>query len=199
MQRPLTAVFGLAAVALAIGVVAHNFRSPKAEGYGTAVREAGDDSSPMFAQGEAAPAADEGATPLLVDGFRADLRIGAGAGASMPDGSPVPALPFAAPRQVRFGIVLVSFSGAQPNPGQPPVSRSMADAKRLAENLLATAAQDFHAAVQQGDPGSAEDIGRVRLGVLEPAPEYVLFTLPVGGVGGPVETPRGYWIVKRLE
>jgi hypothetical protein len=39
----------------------------------------------------------------------------------------------------------------------------------------------------------------VRLGILEPAPEYVLFTLGVGAVGGPVDTPRGYWIVKRLE
>jgi parvulin-like peptidyl-prolyl isomerase len=36
-------------------------------------------------------------------------------------------------------------------------------------------------------------------GVLEPALEYTLFTLPVGGVSDPLETPRGYWIAKRTE
>ena len=46
---------------------------------------------------------------------------------------------------------------------------------------------------------ASDDVGRVKLGVLEPAPEYVLFTLGIDGVGGPVDTPRGYWIVKRLE
>ena len=48
-------------------------------------------------------------------------------------------------------------------------------------------------------PGSSDDLGRVKQGILEPAPEYVLFTMPVNAVGGPVETPRGFWIVKRLE
>ena len=36
-------------------------------------------------------------------------------------------------------------------------------------------------------------------GVLESAPEYVLFSLPKGGVSEPVDTPRGYWIVQRIE
>ena len=53
--------------------------------------------------------------------------------------------------------------------------------------------------MQQGDGGSSDDIGHIKLGVLEPAPEYVLFTLAVDAVGGPVDTPRGFWIVKRLE
>jgi len=35
-------------------------------------------------------------------------------------------------------------------------------------------------------------------GVLEPAPEYVLFTTVPGDVGGPVDTPTGYWIVKNI-
>jgi len=35
--------------------------------------------------------------------------------------------------------------------------------------------------------------------VLEPAVEYAIFTLPVGSVSDPLETPRGYWIVKRTE
>jgi parvulin-like peptidyl-prolyl isomerase len=105
------------------------------------------------------------------------------------------------PRQVRFGVVLVSYAGAQPSAAgssrQP--TRSKADAQALADKLMVTATTDFHAAVQQGDGGSSDDVGRVKLGVLEPAPEYVLFTLPVDGVGGPVDTPRGFWIVKRLD
>jgi parvulin-like peptidyl-prolyl isomerase len=119
----------------------------------------------------------------------------------MPDGTPVPPLPLTVPRQVRFGVVLLSYAGAQPSAagGSRPPTRSKPDAQALAEKILLTATQDFHAAVQQGDGGSSDDVGRVKLGVLEPAPEYVLFTLPVDGIGGPVDTPRGYWIVKRLE
>jgi parvulin-like peptidyl-prolyl isomerase len=118
----------------------------------------------------------------------------------MPDGLPVPPLPLNAPRQLRFGVVLVTYAGAQPSTnGVRPQPRSRADAKILAERLVSAAQQDFHAAVQQGDSGSADDVGRVKQGILEPAPEYVLFSLPVDAVGGPVETPRGYWIVKRLE
>jgi hypothetical protein len=96
--------------------------------------------------------------------------------------------------------VLVSYEGAQPSPTSSRVStRSKADARALAQKLLATAQQDFHGAVQQGDAGSSDDVGRVKLGILEAAPEYVLFTLPIDGVGGPIDTPRGFWIVKRLE
>ena len=51
----------------------------------------------------------------------------------------------------------------------------------------------------RGDSGSIEDLGRVPRGVLEPAPEYVLFTMPAGAVSDPVDTPRGYWIVKRID
>jgi hypothetical protein len=118
----------------------------------------------------------------------------------MLDGTPVPGLPLGVPRQVRFGVVLVSYAGAQPSAAEGrPSPRARADARALADKLVASAQQDFHAAVQQGDPGSADDVGHVKLGILEPAPEFVLFTLPVDGVGGPIETPRGFWIVKRLE
>jgi len=124
----------------------------------------------------------------------------AGPGSVLPDGSPVPPLPPTVPRQLRFGIVLVSYAGAQIGAnGERPSARSRAEARELAAKLATTAQHDFRAAVQQGDAGSADDIGTVKVGVLEPAPEYVLFTLPIDGVGGPVDTPRGYWIVKRLE
>jgi hypothetical protein len=35
--------------------------------------------------------------------------------------------------------------------------------------------------------------------MLEPAPEFVLFSLPKDGVSAPVDTPRGFWIVHRIE
>jgi hypothetical protein len=52
--------------------------------------------------------------------------------------------------------------------------------------------------VTRGDRGSTANAGRIPRGVLEPAPEYVLFTLPKGEVSPtPVDTPRGYWVVRR--
>jgi hypothetical protein len=37
-------------------------------------------------------------------------------------------------------------------------------------------------------------------GMLEPYIEYILFSLPKGAVcSEPIDTPRGYWIVKRLD
>ncbi len=119
-----------------------------------------------------------------------------GVGARFPDGAPVPALPDKAPLQVRFGVVLVTFAGAQ---GAPEHARSVREAHDIAVKLSADAQGDFHAAVVHGDSGSVDDAGRMPRGVLEPALEYALFTLPVGGVSEPLETPRGYWIVKRLE
>lgn len=130
-------------------------------------------------------------------GSGADYRAtGTGPGSRMPDGSPVPALSEAAPKVVRFAVVLVSYQGAQ---GAPPNARSKADAQALATKLAEQAKTDFHGAVAQGDPGSADDAGRIPRGVLELFPEYTLFTLPKGGVSDAVDTPRGFWIVKRTE
>jgi hypothetical protein len=207
MQRWATTLVGLAVVVLAVWVVAHNFHPPTPIGHDpsshapsdAAPAEAG---SPTFALADAGSSGDD-AGPLLLSDLvpvETDRRMDAGVGVAMPDGTPAPLLPFNAPREVRFGVVLVSYSGAQPSAGGgKPAGRSRADARALAAKLLVTAQQDFHAAVLQGDSGSADDVGRVRRGVLEPAPEYVLFLLDVGGVAGPVDTPRGYWIVKRLE
>lgn len=206
MQRWVTALVGLAVVVLAIWVVAHGFQPPKAIGHdpnpspassaqdgGAALSVAGDGGSAPLLEGDAGP--------LLLDDLLGGPRMDAGAGAVMLDGTPVPPLPLTVPRSVRFGVVLVSYAGAQPSAGggSRPATRSKADALALAQKLLQTAQTDFHAAVQQGDGGSSDDVGRVKLGVLEPAPEYVLFTLGVDAVGGPVDTPRGFWIVKRLD
>jgi hypothetical protein len=124
-----------------------------------------------------------------------EIRDG-GAGFTMPDGTPPPPLAPGAPRLVRFGVVLVTYAGAE---DAPRGARNKHDALELAQKLAAQAKSDFHAAVRRGDDGSADDVGSMRRGVLEPAPEYVLFSLPASGVSDPVDTPRGYWIVKRIE
>ena len=211
MERWATTLVGFAVVVLAVLLVAHNYQPPKAIGHDPNPHVTGDAGTedlraPMFALADggatAEPAPEAG--PLLLSDLvvptESDRRVDGGPGAAMLDGTSVPSLPAGSPREVRFGVVLVSYTGAQPSAaGAKPAARSRADAKGLAAKLRATADQDFHAAVQQGDAGSADDLGRVKLGVLEPAPEYVLFTLGVDAVAGPVDTPRGYWIVKRLE
>ena len=95
-----------------------------------------------------------------------------------------------------FGVILVTYKGAQ---GAPPNARSREAALELAKQIAVDAKQDFKAAVGKGDKGSDANMGRMPRGVLEPAPEYVLFSLPKDGVSDPVDTPRGFWIVHRIE
>ncbi len=207
MQRRVSTLVGLAAVLLAVWLVAHNFKAPQGLGGGASSVDGGlGGVTVSLDAGLAAVAPSDGGPLFLGDLALSEPRVDGGGGTTMLDGTPVPPLPLGVPRQVRFGVVLVSYEGAQPSvaglgEGRPvrPPTRSKTDARQLATKLVTTAEQDFHAAVQQGDAGSADDVGRVKLGILEPAPEYVLFTLGVGGVAGPVDTPRGYWVVKRLE
>lgn len=203
MQRRVTIALGVAVVALALWIVARNFHTPVAVGRDPAARlsDGGpEDGGLLYAYAEAGPQGDDSGLTPLGDFFATEGRGDAGLGATMPDGTPVPPLPMTVPRQVRFGVVLVSYAGAQPSAGGArPAARSRQDARTLADRLAVSAQQDFRGAVQQGDTGSADDIGQVKLGILEPAPEYLLFTLRVGEIAGPVDTPRGYWIVKRLE
>jgi|CZKU01.1.fsa_nt_gi hypothetical protein len=214
MQRWASTLVGLAVVVLAVWLVVRDFQPPapvgrevapswSADGGSLASPRDGGSSPPAAGGYASSPGTTDDAGSLLLSDLVAaesDRRTHGGIGAAMPDGTPVPLLPMGTPREVRFGVVLVSYTGAQPSVGGGhPSNRSRDDAKVLAAKLLATAQQDFHAAVQQGDAGSSDDVGRVKLGILEPAPEYVLFTLAAGGVAGPVDTPRGYWIVKRLD
>jgi hypothetical protein len=206
VTRWVTTLVGALAIATATWIAARGLHGP-----GAASRDAKSDeasvgataSTPRGGGGDGKLAASDDAGPLLVSDLAtlAGLSpIDSGAGTTLLGGEPVPPLPQTAPRQVRFGVVLITYEGAQlPSPGGRVSMRSRTDARRLSEKLALTAAQDFQAAVQQGDSGSSEDVGTVTLGVLEPAPQYVLFTLPVDGVGGPIDTPRGFWIVKRLE
>jgi hypothetical protein len=118
------------------------------------------------------------------------------AGATLLNGSTPPALAADAPKSVVFGVILVLYKGAQ---GAPPNARSREAALELAQQLATEAKTDFKAALAKGDKGSMENAGRMPRGMLEPAPEYVLFTLPKDGVSDPVDTPRGFWIVHRIE
>lgn len=203
MQRWLSIFFGIAAVAVAVlltGQAMSNWKPWRAPVDGSA------DGATLRDAGALTAAATDGADYLdLGDadyGSSMPLfptnepRRDGGVGFRMTDGSEVPALPPDAPLKVRFGVVLVTYAGAEM---ASPTARSKRDAEELARKLADDAKTDFHAAVRRGDDGSADDVGRVNRGTIEPAPEYVLFSLGVGKVEGPVDTPRGYWIVKRIE
>ncbi len=122
--------------------------------------------------------------------------INSDAGVTLLDGTHAPALAADAPKTAVFGVILVQYKGAQ---GAPPNARSREAALQMAKDLAVEAKQDFKATVAKGDKGSMENAGRMPRGMLEPAPEYVLFSLAKEGVSDPVDTPRGYWIVRRIE
>jgi hypothetical protein len=133
--------------------------------------------------------------PLLAGSWDLDAGAQAMVGPSS-DADPSGHLPSGSPKMVRFGVILVQYRGAQL---APLASRSKDDAFTLARSLAEAARTDFKAQVSKGDPGSMDDAGRIPRGVLEPSTEFALFTLGRGDVSDPVDTPRGYWIVKRIE
>jgi hypothetical protein len=190
-QRWVTIVLGAAVVALAVLLA---YRSaPQAGGAHGAVDAGPTDAAAASTAAAAVADADLLTAPTF--SFDGGLSLGDMVALDVPmEGGAQ--LPDKAPRSVRFGVVLVTFQGAQ---GASSLARSKADALTLATKLAEDAKKDFHGAVQRGDNGSMDDAGRMPRGALEPATEYALFTLPVGSVSDPVETPRGYWIVKRLE
>jgi hypothetical protein len=196
MQRWLSILLGLAAFGLAVLVVVRTTSDRpllRPDGRPDAAPLAAADAGKAK---DAAPLAPLAVLPApgLID--QAGEPLGGGTVARFPDGRPVPPLPEGAPKHVRLGVVLMTFAGAQ---GAPPSARPKSDVLALATKLAADAKSDFHAAVIRGDSGSSDDIGRIPRGVLEPALEYTLFTMPTGAVSEPLETPRGYWIAKRSE
>jgi hypothetical protein len=115
---------------------------------------------------------------------------------AQPDSGPVPPLPPRAPRSVTIGVIQFAYRGAELAPEHAPTK---AEASQKARSILELAIQDFARAVPKGDRGSGADIGEVPQGILEPAIEYVLFTMEAGSVHEAVlDTPRGYWIVRRI-
>jgi hypothetical protein len=108
-------------------------------------------------------------------------------------------LPLDAPESVRFGVILVTYRGAQ---GAPPDARSRDEARELAADLARDArggVRQFRAAARRGDRGSTANAGRIGRGVLEPDVERALFLLAPGEVGEPIDTPRGFWVARRIE
>ena len=115
----------------------------------------------------------------------------------MPDGKLVPELPADAPKSVSFGVVLLTYRGAE---GAPADARAKDAALTRAKELIETAQHDFADAVKKGDRGSTAEAGTMPRGVLEPNLEYVLFTLKKGEVyAQPIDTPRGYWVLRRTQ
>ena len=106
------------------------------------------------------------------------------------------AMPTGAPRTVRLGVVLVQYAGAE---GAPSSARAKPDALKHAVELAEKAKGDWKAAVKAGDSGSSEDIGRIPRGVLDRSTELTVFSLEKDGLSEPLDTPRGYWVVKRIE
>ncbi len=119
----------------------------------------------------------------------------------LPDGQPVPELPSGAPKRLKFGVVLFEYEGSQPAPGQVGTkARTKAEALELAKKAVELAKTDFASAVAKGDRGSVANAGSISRGILEPSVEYQLFTLAKGEVRlEPVDTPRGYWVLRRVD
>ena len=138
----------------------------------------------------------EGTGPLAPGVLGDDGAGSSDAGLTLLSGEAAPALAATAPKSVTFGVILIGYKGAQ---GAPPNAPSRDDALARAKQLAEDAKKDFKAAVARGDKGSMESAGKMPRGMLEPAPEYVLFSLPKDGVSDPVETPRGFWILHRIE
>jgi hypothetical protein len=116
---------------------------------------------------------------------------------TFPDGGKVPELPASAPAKIGFGAVIFAYQGAQ---GAPRDARSKEEARKKAAETIELAQKDFAAAVAKGDHGSTTDAGRLPRGVIEPPIEYYLFSLEKGKVHPePIDTPRGFWVVRRNE
>src|SRR5512145_1182011 len=106
-----------------------------------------------------------------------------------------PPLPDDAPHSIQLGVIQFPYRGAERAPRDAPTKQ---EALERALSAIPAAREDFAATVSKGDAGSSADLGRVPRGVLEPDIEHVVFTLEPGEVHGePLDTPRGYWIVRR--
>lgn len=180
--RTIGLVFGAGVVALAV------FR-PRALGFAANAQEpvapsAQATSQPAATATAPAPTLPPAAKPLQKDRFT-----------RLADGSPVPALPPDAPNSVRFGVILIAYAGSELAEADAP---SRSEAFSRASELIPQAREDFALAVKKGDRGSLANAGRIAQGVLEPAVESALFRLKTTEVSDPpIDTPRGFWVVRR--
>jgi hypothetical protein len=195
MQRTTSVTVGLLFVAALAAVAVLGLR-PKREPEPTSAPRP---SASVPARASAAPSGSMGAPPgpANLDGGVAGEPMVTEGFENFPDGGKVPELPASAPARVGFGAVIFSYRGAQNAPGD---ARSKEEARKKAAETIELAQKDFAAAVAKGDKGSTTDAGRLPRGVIEPPIEYVLFTLEKGKVHlEPIDTPRGYWVVRRNE
>jgi hypothetical protein len=190
MQRSKTIALGvLIVVVIAIAVLVSRSSKPRASS-GAPSASARPSASVVAAAPSPSASASTGDLALgePVDGESIGFDL-------LPDGKKAPPLPQSAPQSVSFGVVVFSYAGAE---FATPGARTKDQAREKALAVVADAKSDFSKAVARGDRGSTASAGRVPRGVLEPAAEYVLFTLPKGEVAAaPVDTPRGYWVVRR--
>jgi len=185
MQKWKSVVFltflALAGLVVGIGRVAKN---QKASGI----------AAPSTTASASAPKSAEPAPVAELDLPLGEASAAPSAAASEPQSGN--ALPANAPNDVVFGAILVTFEGAQ---GASSKARPKQAALELAQRILATAQSSFEDAVKMGDPGSMANAGSMRRGILEPNVERALFTLEKGAVfSEPIETPRGYWVMRRI-
>jgi hypothetical protein len=193
MQRTTTVTVGLLFVAALAAAAVYGLRPKRAPEHAPTPRA----STSARAAPSTAPSAS--AAPLAGDVDSGPARDGVVTEGfeTFPDGGKVPELPASAPARVGFGAVIFAYQGAQ---GAPRDARSRDDARKKASETIELAQTDFTAAVAKGDHGSTTDAGRVPRGVLEPPIEYHLFSLEKGKVHPePIDTPRGYWVLRRNE
>jgi parvulin-like peptidyl-prolyl isomerase len=97
---------------------------------------------------------------------------------------------------MKLGVAIFRYKGAQ---SPPPSQRTREEALALAQKAIVVAGQDFARAVELGDQGSSGNIGWIQRGILEPTVEHAVFSLENGAfTPEPVDTPRGFWVAKRL-
>lgn len=187
MQRWTSVLFGLLFAAAVVAVVL-KAQSPAEVAAEPTVDSAAGDAA--VAKADSAPTPADGGSDAKQSARGPDFL-------TLPDGAPIPELPRSAPRRVKLAIILFTYKGAE---FAPKDARSKQDARAKALATLAEAREDFDEAVKRGDPGSSANAGAIPRGILEPAVEYVVFTLDKGQVyEAPLDTPRGYWIVKRTK
>jgi len=194
MQRWLSIVLGIGVLALCVALAF--FATPKQKSIAPAPSSTADESSSAATTGASVDGGSIDLGAVTLGDQATDHTNGTGPGYRMLDGTAVPQLSEHAPRSVEFGVILVTYAGAE---SAPKNARPKPDALELAKKLATDAKTDFKGAVQRGDNGSADNLGTMQRGVLEPAPEYALFSLPAGGVSDVIDTPRGFWIVRRIE
>jgi hypothetical protein len=187
MQRAVPVLF-IALVLLAIAYVFVHAERPAAAPLAAAsssAEAAAGSTGPIASASTTSPEGDAGVAPPSQTELERVLQ-----------GGSVPPLPNNAPASVDLAVILFTHQDAQ---FAGKKARSKSEALRLAKELLPEAVGNFAEAVKKGDPGSTNDAGSVPRGVLEPGLQYVVYTLEKGQVfPEPVDTPRGYWIVKRL-